>query len=415
MSVDRRDTDAAIRLHSRFAPSSLKRVLNCPMSVILAEARTAPETGPTHYAAEGTVAHLVAEGMLRGDNTGLQLDDRVVVPPHEILVDDEMFVAAYTFADYVKRLASANQATLWTEQVVRLDDYVGRDAQAFGHLDAAVHDPGRDVLHVADFKYGRGIVVEAENNPQLLAYGLGAVSSLLDQYWRQRLQEIQLHVVQPRLGDAGLKTWTLTLDELETWARETLMPVVHALVDLSIPDDTPLNPGTWCQFCPVRVECPALHAQSQAMAKQAFAQNANALPLLTNEDLGRILTQADMVEPWLEEVRNLALDRLKFGGDIPGWKMVAKRGHRVWQQDEAATLETLTRSIPGLSLGDLVQTKLRTAAQVEKLIPVSHQGKFRALWRMESSGVTLAPRADPRREVPPDAALAFDKPPASRA
>ena len=406
----------SVRLHSRFAPSSLKRVLNCPMSVILAEARTAPETAPTHYAAEGTVAHMVAEAMLRGGDSsvGFQLDDLVVVPPHEILIDDEMFVAAYTFSDYVKRLADARDATLWTEQVVRLDDYVGREAQAFGHLDAAVHDRGSDVLHIADFKYGRGVVVEAEGNPQLLAYGLGAVASLLDPYWRQRLAEIHLHVVQPRLGDAGLRTWRLTLDELETWARETLLPVVHALVDLSIPDDTPLNPGTWCQFCPVRVECPALHAQGQALAKQAFTQDANALPLLTNEDLGRILTQADMVDPWLEQVRALALERLKFGGVIPEWKMVAKRGHRVWLQDEAATLEAITRGIPDLNLGEVVQTKLRTPAQIEKIIPASHQGKFRALWRMETSGVTLAPRADPRREVPPDAALVFDKPPVSR-
>jgi hypothetical protein len=407
-------SDASVRLHSRFAPSALKRVLNCPMSVILAEARTVPEPSPSFYAAEGTVAHTMAENMLRGE-TAFRLDDVVTVPPHSILVDDDMFVAAYTFADYVKQLASDSDSTLWTEQVVRLDDYVGNDAQCYGHLDAAVHDPSRDTLHITDFKYGRGIVVEVENNPQLLAYALGAVSSLLDPYWRQRLAEIQLHVVQPRLGDAGLKTWTLTLEDLETWARETLRPVVRSLVDLTIPDDTPLEPGPWCQFCPVRVECPALHARGTELAKMAFAQNANALPLLSNDDLGRILTQADMVAPWLEDVRTLALDRLKLGADIPGWKMVAKRGHRVWTQDETETLERITRDIPGVSVGDLMQTKLRSPAQIEKVIPVSASGRFRQLWRMESSGVTLAPKDDPRRAVPLDAALAFDKPPSSHA
>lgn len=399
------------RLHSRFAPSSLKRILACPMSVILAEARTAPEPAASFYAAEGTVAHTMAEAWLTGGETAFELDDRVSVPPHEILVDDEMFIAAYTFADYVKRLASeATAATLWTEQVVRLDDYVGVDALCFGHLDAAVHDQGRDILHITDFKYGRGIVVEVENNPQLLAYALGALASLLDPYWKQRLVEVQLHVLQPRLGDSGLKTWKLSVDDLETWARDTLYPVVRSIVELTIPDDTPLHSGPWCLFCPVRLECPELNRRNTALAVEAFGSASGALPLLSNEDIGRILTQADMVQPWVDEVRALAMERMKFAGDIPGWKMVAKRGHRVWLQDENETVKRLSQF--GLLLNDIWKpVQVRTAAQIEKIVPASHMGEFRSLWRMESSGVTLAPEADPRRAVPPDAALAFDKKP----
>jgi len=393
------------RTHSRFAPSSLSRVLACPPSVILAEARTAPPTPPSFYAAEGTVAHALAEARLQG-LPGFDLDSTVIVPPHEILVDDEMWLSAVVFAEYVKGLTHP-EATLWTEQTVRLDDYVGRDAQCFGHLDAAVHDQRTDVLHVADFKYGRGILVEVQNNPQLLAYAAGAVSSLLDPYWRERLEHIELHVLQPRLGDAGLRTWIITLEELEAWVRDTLYPVVRSIVDLSIPDDAPLNPGTWCQFCPVRLECPALHARSTDLAKRAFAQSADALPLMDNETIGRILTQADMVLPWIEELRNLALDRMKFGGDVPGWKMVAKRGHRVWLQEDQETVLALSHM--GLLLEDIWQpVKPRTAAQIEKKIKPADMGEFRKLWRMESSGVTVAPEGDPRRAVPPEAALAFD-------
>jgi len=177
--------------------------------------------------------------------------------------------------------------------------------------------------------------------------------------------------------------------------------------DLSIPDDAPLNPGTWCQFCPVRLECPALHARSTDLAKRAFAQSADALPLMDNETIGRILTQADMVLPWIEELRNLALDRMKFGGDVPGWKMVAKRGHRVWLQEDQETVLALSHM--GLLLEDIWQpVKPRTAAQIEKKIKPADMGEFRKLWRMESSGVTVAPEGDPRRAVPPEAALAFD-------
>ena len=114
------------RVHSRFAPSSLKRVLMCPPSVILSEARTAPPSLPSYYAAEGTVAHELAEARLRGE-TGFELDSTVIVPPHEILVTDEMWLAATVFAEYIKGLAH-EETTLWIEQTVRLDDYVGRDA-----------------------------------------------------------------------------------------------------------------------------------------------------------------------------------------------------------------------------------------------------------------------------------------------
>ena len=400
------------RLHSRFAPSSLERILACPPSVLLSELRAAPPAPPSPWAAEGTVAHQLAADILTDNKTGLALDDRVAVPPHEILVDDDMFLAAFAFADFIKSLKTRKGDRIWLEQTVRLDAVVGADALCYGHLDAAVWHPAQGLLDLADFKYGRGVVVHVQDNPQLYAYALGAIHTLLSPSEQHACDVVRLHIMQPRLGDAGLHTISLPRAEIDAWGENALRPVIRALVDGTLDETAPLTPGEHCRWCPVMQECPALHAQTQALARQVFTNGSGpeVLEPMDNATLGRLLDQAEIIAPYIEHARTLAQSRLELGGQIPGWKLVAKRGHRVWVQDEGATLETLTRTIPDLNLGDLMQTKLRSAAQIEKLIPTRYRDAFRLMWRMESSGVTLAPRTDARAEKLPDASKVFDNP-----
>lgn len=401
------------RLHSRFAPSSLKRILHCPPSLLLSEARVGPEPTTSIWAAEGTVAHMLVESMLAepGDTDAktIKLNDVIPVPPHMIRVDEDMFIAAYVFSDFIKSLRDNSAGTVWLERVVHLDEVVGADALCYGHLDAAVMDWVNGILHIADFKYGRGVVVEVKDNAQLYAYAVGAMFSLLTHDQRADLKAIRLHVVQPRLGDAGLHSLTLTPMQLAEWVEGDLYPVVRAIVDGTLPDDAPLIPGDHCQFCPVMMECPALHARAQSMAKHVFQNAEHTLPLMTNDDLARILDQAELIEPWLVKVKELALERMRMGGAVPGWKLVPKRGHRVWNEDEAETTKRITQEIDGVKLADIMQTKLRTPAQIEKIIPAKARDTFRAMWRMESPGVTIAPDSDPRRTLLPEASVLFDK------
>jgi hypothetical protein len=292
--------------------------------------------------------------------------------------------------------------------VVRLDEVVGADALCYGHLDAAVLDETNGVLHVADFKYGVGVVVEVQGNAQLYAYAVGAMFSLLTHDQRADLKAIRLHVVQPRLGDGGLHSLTLTPMQLASWVDDDLYPVVRAIVDGTLPDDAPLVPGDYCRFCPAMMECPALHSRAQSMARHVFEHAEHTLPLMTNDDLSRILDQAELIEPWLVKVRELALERMRHGGEIAGWKLVPKRGHRVWNDTpEEVEARLVSMGVPRDKL--LTEPVLKSAAQIEKILPASARNIFRSLWRMESPGITIAPDGDPRRTLLPVASSVFDE------
>ena len=400
-----------LRLHSRFAPSSLERILACPPSVLLSELRAAPPAPPSPWAAEGTVAHQLAADILTDNPAGLALDDRVAVPPHEVLVDDDMFLAAFAFADFIKSLKTQKGDRIWLEQVVRLDAVVGLDAGCYGHLDAAVWHPAQGLLDLADFKYGRGVVVHVQDNPQIYAYALGAIHTLLSPSEQRQCDVVRLHIMQPRLGDAGLHTISLPRADLDAWGENILRPVIRALVDGTLDETAPLTPGEHCRWCPVMQECPALHAQTQSLARQVFSNGSGpeVLEPMDNTTLGRLLDQVEIIMPFIEHARSLAQARLELGGRVPGWKLVNKRGHRVWTSEEADVVTTLAAW--GMPSEDIwAPAKIRSAAQLEKLVPNGHRDDFRRLWRMESSGVTLAPRSDARAEQLPAASKVFDNP-----
>ena len=99
--------------------------------------------------------------------------------------------------------------------------------------------------------------------------------------------------------------------------------------------DAPLAPGEHCAFCRARGECPALREQALEAARVDFADPPDPA-LLTPGELGEILTRADMVDLWLASVRDHAKGLADGGTPIPGWKLVNKRGHRVWVDDAVA-------------------------------------------------------------------------------
>ena len=103
-----------------------------------------------------------------------------------------------------------------------------------------------DVLHIIDFKYGLGVLVDAEENPQMMCYALGA----LDTYeYLYSIQTIRMTIFQPRRDN--ISTYEISRDNLMKWAEEILKPTAA----LAYNGEGEFHAGDHCQFCKAKATC----------------------------------------------------------------------------------------------------------------------------------------------------------------
>jgi hypothetical protein len=386
------------RVHSRFAPSALKRILACPRSVVLAEA-VAPGAGRgSVYAAEGSVAHTVAEMYLRGD----------VIPPtyivgaivvhegFEIAITAEMHQHGREYRDYVRGLMLIPESRgaddqLFIENTVSLDAIVGVDANMYGHLDAAIWSPSRKLLIIVDYKYGRGVKVSAIDNDQLKAYALGAMHAL-DADPRV-VETVETHVFQPRVPSPGGFD-TMSGAELLTWGRGVLAPVVSLIMQDGA-QHKPYTTGDHCRFCPAKAQCPALRDRAVKAAQKAFEDKPIPPSAHTDDEIADFLDEWDVIEVYGDALHAEALRRAEAGNNIRGRKVVPSRGKRVWNDDvDSAALQAV------VPFADIYEPrKFKTVAQLEKVVPADRLGVFNDLWTSKSSGNSLVKTSDTRKPV----------------
>lgn len=385
------EIEDAGRSHSRYAPSSLKRILACPRSVALSEGLmgSANKRGSV-YAAEGTVAHEVAEAWLLGKSKLPQNGEARSVDGHAITIDADMQTHGLAYQMYVRKLMVPGDK-LYVEMTVKLDGIVGAKANMYGHCDAIIWSPSRRTLIVIDYKYGRGIKVVAIDNDQLRAYALGALLSVGeidpdDVIW------VEVHVFQPRVPGQTPPDKMAALDLLR-WGHEELAPVI-ASIEKDGAAGSPLVTGDHCRFCPALAYCPAQRKRANDAVKRAFGAIEDG-PSLSEADLAVALGEARVVRAWLDGVEKEALKRALAGKAIPDHKLVDTRGRRVWKSGVA--VQEL-KDATGLNLHDLYTQDLKSPAQIEKLLTEKPQG-FDQLYETKSSGRTLVPVTDPRPPV----------------
>lgn len=154
--------------HALLSASASHRWLNCPPSAKLC-ADIKDEASP--YAKQGTDAHslcefkvLTALGQHPPDPTdGLDY------------FDQEMAYCTDEYCSYVMEQLTEAKTHCKDPQVLveqRLD-FSKWIPEGFGTGDCLI--VADDVLHIIDFKYGLGVLVEAEDNPQMMCYALGAL------------------------------------------------------------------------------------------------------------------------------------------------------------------------------------------------------------------------------------------------
>jgi len=380
--------------HAVFAPSSAYRWFKCPGSIRMC-ADVAESSSV--YADEGTAAHELAALCLQdGEDAAVHVGKVINVGERHFVVDDEMADAVQVFLDLVRSFVEDGYE-LRSEVTLDLGHlWPGQ----FGTGDAVLFHAEHADLQIADFKYGKGVVVEPEENPQLLSYLSGAARL----YHNHNVQTVSAHIVQPRVpGAAPVKSWETTVERLADFESEFRTAAENA----SRPDAQMVS-GNHCQFCPAAGFCPELRGASLKIAQAEFADDVIELPSvekLTAKQLGAIMSEVALVEAWCSAVRDHALASALDGKTPDGFKLVAKRTHRRWI-DEAKAAGAL-RTLYDLEDAALYTRKLVSPAQAEKLVGKANSKGLGVLTTSPSGGATLAPLSDKRKPISVDAADEF--------
>jgi hypothetical protein len=358
--------------------------------MVCAPSITAPRGGSSREAAEGHVAHDLAATCLQTKLDAHQVWLNVPSAHYDgfdIPITDEIREHVQSYSDYVRALGGA----LTVERTFRLSADFG------GTADAIVLDD--DTLHVLDFKYGKGVRVDAERNPQMLCY---AVLALSEYGPLCEFKRIVLHVHQPRIGNVA--SWEATPEQVAEFERELQAAMKRALpfvMGEAVPGLLDYAAGEHCRFCTLAATCPGLREHATRQAQKVFGTAAE----VPQSTLAEILRQAEVIDLWIGAVRKEAMDRALRGEVIEGFKLVQKRPVRKWAADD----DTVRMIAFDSMIDPMTQPTLRSPADLEKLIG-AQQFKllFARLVEYVSSGLTLVAESDRRPAVDP-ATAATDK------
>lgn len=388
--------------HALLGASSAERWLKCPPSARLGE--QFPDTA-SEYAAAGTLAHAIAELKARKyflepmpTRTYNARLKKLREDPH---YDKGMEAATDLYLEHLKALAmsySSVQPFVALETRVDFGDFV---PEGFGTADCVMIGAGR--MCVADYKNGAGVLVEAQENPQMMLYALGALKVYAPIYG-DTIREIHLSIVQPNAG--GVREWETTVEALRAWGEEVVKPTAS----LAWEGRGEFAPGEWCRFCRARARCSAravkmleLEPMKDAVP-EGDSYDAEAA-VLTDAQVGDMLTRALELEAWVKDLKDYALAASLHGHTIAGWKVVEGRGSREWTGGTDAAFAGLQAR--GVAEALLWERRPVSVAGLEKALgKPAFEAAAAGLWEKLPGKPTLVPESDKRPPyVPAEAAF----------
>lgn len=300
------------RAHAVLSASSSKRWLNCPPSAKL-NAEIPDIT--TEYAKEGTDAHELAEYKVN-QLLGIKTDN-----PTENLdyYDQEMEDCTDSYAQYISEVISKySDPIVMVEQRLDFSRYV---PDGFGTGDCII--VADDILTVIDFKYGKGVAVEAEYNPQMMLYALGALEMFSILY---DINEVKMVIFQPRIEN--ISEFSMPVSDLMNWAENELKPKA----ELAAKGEGEFCAGEHCRFCKVKATCRKRAEYNLAIAKYDFAPP----DMLEDSEIEMILERADALTAWAADVKEYALSEALKGRKWNGYKVVEGRSNRKYTNEKMA-------------------------------------------------------------------------------
>lgn len=312
--------------HAVFPPSASERWINCPGSIKMSEG--IEEGEPSVYAHEGTVCHWVAAQCLKEHQDASLFLGEVI---EDVRMTQELIDAIQVYVDEVKGLTKEHEAIGG-----RIEFEIEINEDCWGTLDAALWT--EEILIAGDLKMGKGVIVEAKDNKQLMIYAIGMLR------WLQKEKglfpsRIILYIFQPRTVNP-IRKWEISREDLLTWYREVLKPSIDNIksgTEECIPGENQ------CRWCPASATCTAQASYAIKSAEQAFAPFAEeAKPeveiatggKLSLEQIAKLLPSFKHIENWMKSLKDYALGKALDGLHVPGYKVVEGRSNRAWKVDE---------------------------------------------------------------------------------
>ena len=298
--------------HAVLSASGSHRWLNCTPSARL---ELEFENTTSEAAREGTAAHALCEHKLK---KFLKKRSKRPVSDYN---SDEMEECTDAYAEFVmeqyeEAKKSCKDPVLLIEQKLDFSCYV---PEGFGTGDCIIISD--DKLHIIDFKYGQGIFVEAEHNPQMMLYALGALE-IYDALYD--IKEVAMTIFQPRRENVS--TWTIPIEELKAWAEEELKPKARMAYD----GEGEYLPGEWCTFCKAAVKCRARAEEKMKLARLEFKMP----PLLTDAEIEEVLNVLPDLTKWANEIIAYASEAaIHHGKEWNGFKVVEGRSNRKYRDE----------------------------------------------------------------------------------
>ena len=360
--------------HAMLSPSASHRWLNCTPSAKLEKEF---EDRSSSAAEEGTAAHALCEHKLK------RKLNRRSRRPISYYNTDEMEEYTDAYVEFVEEQLQKAKETcqdplVQIEQKLDLSEYV---PDAFGTADCIIVSDG--TLHIIDMKYGMGVLVSAEDNPQLKCYGVAALrmyESLYD------IEEVALSIFQPRRENVS--TWAIPAEELKAWAESELKPKA----EMASKGEGEYCPGEWCLFCKAAVKCRARAEEKLKVAQQEF----KLPPVLTDEEIEAILPILPDITKWANDISAYALEMaINHGKEWSGFKVVEGRSIRKYK-DEDAVAEAAKEH----GYTDIYRKSLITLTEMQKLMGKKKFEEILGSLIIKPPGKpTLVPSSDKRQAM----------------
>ena len=350
--------------------STARRVINCPASVKLVQQM--PPKPSSEHADRGTLLHNVIAELLEFDKKpeqciGAQYKDQTLT---QELIDEKIIPAL----EALDAIDPDKTMEYMVETRVAFGDFL---PNVFGSTDLLGRKGKRAV--VLDWKFGDGVLVDSENNPQLLFYAAAAMRTPAAQWIFEGAEEIECIIVQP----PAIRRWVTTPARIKEFEQELLYAV-----RLSSWPEPPMQEGDHCRWCAAKPICPRMTGAAERALKAKLLE-------MPAQQIAAQLQQADMIESYITDLRALAFEMLQNGVAVPGYKMVAKQSRRQWV--DKAKIEAWADVN---NIEDAYEPPtIKSPAQLEKVLKKAKIEFPADMVVSVSSGDTLAADADPRPAV----------------